>query len=72
MSDEEVVAKPPPSCREAARYLVHCPLCGTEMQVVHLRYKHQCRVRKDPSVRARQMHEKALVEIARRATTNLE
>ena len=69
MSDEEVVAKPLPSCREAARYLVNCPSCGTEMQVVHLRYKHRCRVRKDPSARARQMHEKALVEFARRATT---
>ena len=40
------------------------------MQVVHLRYKHRCRVRKDPSARARQMHEKALVEFARRATTD--
>ncbi len=72
MSYEAVVAKPLPSCREAARYLVHCPSCGVEMQVVHLRYKHRCRVRKDPSARARQMHEKALVEFARRATTNLE
>ena len=40
------------------------------MQVVHLRYKHRCGVRKDPSARARQMHEKGLAEFARFAGTD--
>ena len=31
-----------PPCREAARYIVSCPLCGRRVQIRTLKYSHKC------------------------------
>ena len=40
--------------------------CGATMQVAHLKYKHKCRLRKDPKTLADKRYEQAVVDFARR------
>ena len=39
-SDDEYFMEPP--CREAARHVVACPICGRRLQIKTLRYSHVC------------------------------
>ena len=55
-----------PPCREAARYMVACPLCGRRVQVKTLRFSHKCGRNFDPAVRAREQAAIAAEAVKRR------
>jgi len=57
-SDEEYQ----PPCRQAARYLTQCPLCGRRVQLKTLKYSHRCGRSFDPAKRA--LEQQRFAEIA--------
>ena len=65
-SDESSEEAYRPPCREAARYMVACPLCSRKVQLKTLRFNHRCVRSFDPAVRAQEQVAAAAEAVRRR------